>query len=132
MTPIPTKALAALRTHRATHPSIGAALLFPHPKDRRKPVDRHLAAYWLKRAFHLAKVEKPAGSLWHTFRRLWATERKHLPLKDVAAAGGWSDTSTLLQCHQQPDAETMRDVVDYERPARRSENRAVAAIPRDA
>ena len=44
--------------------------------------------------------------LWHTFRRVWATERKDLPLKDVAAVGGWRDTSTLLR-YQQPDEVTM-------------------------
>jgi integrase len=131
-TPIPKKSLAVLRAHRAAHPSIGATLLFPHPKDRRKPVDRHLAAYWLKRAHLLAKVEQPDGSLWHTFRRLWATERKDLPLKDVAAAGGWSDTSTLLQCYQQPDPDTMRDVLDYERPPRRSHEHPHVAISRNA
>ena len=47
-------------------------------------------------------------------RIVWATERKDLPLKDVAAAGGWRDTSTLLQ-YQQPDARTMRAVVEFER-----------------
>lgn len=49
------------------------------------------------------------------FRRVWATERKDLPLKDVAAAGGWRDTSTLLR-YQQPDAATMRSVVEFEPP----------------
>jgi integrase len=131
-TPIPKKSLAVLRAHRAAHPSIGATLLFPHPRNRRVPITRHLAAWWLKRAFELAKLERPDGSLWHTFRRLWATERKDLPLKDVAAAGGWSDTSTLLQCYQQPDPDTMRDVLDYERPPRRSHENQHVAISRNA
>jgi len=61
------------------------------------------------------KIDKPQGSLWHMFRRVWATERKDLPLKDVAAVGGWRDTSTLLR-YQQPDARTMRAVVEFERP----------------
>lgn len=63
-------------------------------------------------------VTKAAGSLWHMFRRVWATERKDLPLKDVAAVGGWRDTSTLLR-YQQPDDRTMRAVVDFERPPER-------------
>lgn len=63
---------------------------------------------------------------------MWATERKDLPLKDVAAAGGWSDTSTLLQCYQQPDAETMRDVLDYERPPPRSNENPRVAISHHA
>ena len=77
-------------------------------------MNRHLAARWVKRAYELANVEKLEGSLWHAFRRLWATERRHLPLKDVAAAGGWKDMTTLLECYQQPDTETLRQVVEYE------------------
>ena len=61
-------------------------------------------------------MPKPDGSLWHAFRRLWATERKDLPVKDVAAAGGWQDVTTLLKCYQQPDEETLRSVVEDERP----------------
>jgi hypothetical protein len=53
------------------------------------------------------------------FRRVWATERKDLPLKDVAAVGGWRDTSTLLR-YQQPDEVTMRKVADFERPPEQS------------
>lgn len=49
------------------------------------------------------------------FRRVWATERKDLPLKDVAAAGGWRDTTTLLR-YQQPDEATLRRVIEFERP----------------
>jgi integrase len=102
---------------RKRYPGIGPSLLFPHPQRRRHhrgPVTRHLAAWWLKEAFRRGGLEKPAGSLWHTFRRVWATERKDLPLKDVAAVGGWRDTSTLLR-YQQPDEVTMRKVAEFER-----------------
>lgn len=40
-----------------------------------------------------------------------------LPVKDVAAAGGWKDITTLINCYQQPDEETVRSVVEYIRPA---------------
>ena len=36
-----------------------------------------------------------------------APERKDLPLKDVAAAGGWKDVTTLLTCYQHADEATM-------------------------
>ncbi|HWP36338.1 MAG TPA: hypothetical protein VNL18_02175 [Gemmatimonadales bacterium] len=49
-----------------------------------------------------AALPKLAGGLWHPYRRKWATERKHFPLKDVAAAGGWRDVETLLECYQEP------------------------------
>jgi len=45
-------------------------------------VTLHLAAYWLKRAHELSGTTKPDGSLWHAFRRLWAT-KKALPVKDL-------------------------------------------------
>lgn len=55
--------------------------------------------------------------MWHAFRRQWATERKALPVKDVAAAGGWNDITTLIDCYQQPDDDTLRAVADFVRPA---------------
>ena len=117
--PASKRTLAELARFRSEHPGIGPALLFPHPKRRRhpgKPVTRHLAGYWLKRVFEASKVAKPAGSLWHMFRRVWATSRKHLPASDVAAAGGWKDLTTLLTVYQQPDEQTLRSVMEYEVP----------------
>jgi hypothetical protein len=91
--------------HRTPRP--WSCLLFPHPKrtlHQGEPVTRHLATYCLKRAFEFSRAPKPDGSLWHAFRRLWATERA-LPVKDVAAAGGWKDVTTLIECCQQPDGD---------------------------
>lgn len=118
--PLPARALGPLLRFRAEHPGIGGTLLFPHPRPAKKgqPVTPDLAAYWLRRAFKIAGVPKPEGSLWHAFRRRWATERKHLPVKDVAAAGGWKDINTLLTCYQQVDEETLQEVIDYEKPQR--------------
>ena len=47
----------------------------------------------------------------HAYRRKWATERKHHPIKDVAAAEGWKSTQTLLTCYQQADHDTVRRVL---------------------
>lgn len=47
-----------------------------------------------------------------------ATERKHLSLKHVAAAGGWKDVETLLTCYQQPDPETLLAVMSEPRKLR--------------
>jgi hypothetical protein len=38
-------------------------------------------------------------------------------VKDVAAAGGWKDISTLIDCYQQPDDDTLRAVVEFVKPA---------------
>jgi hypothetical protein len=50
-------------------------------------------------------------SLWHACRWKRASERKHHPIADVAAAGGWKDRATLLECSQQPDEEALLAVV---------------------
>jgi len=57
----------------------------------------------LRKVYARAKLNTLPGDLWHPWRCKWATERKHLPLKDVAKAGGWKDPNTLLICYQQPD-----------------------------
>ena len=73
-----------------------------------------MSAIWMD---HAAGTQgTPDGSLWHAFRRLWANGRKHLWVKDVAAAGGWNDVTTLLKCYQQPDEQTLRAVGEYQSP----------------
>jgi integrase len=101
-------------SHRA-HPQ-GATwdrerALFPSRDDPQKPIPRHLADGWLRKAEKLAGLETQKGSLWRAYRRKWATERKHLPDVDVAAAGGWKTVQTLKTAYQQADAETMLRVV---------------------
>lgn len=56
--------------------------------------------------------------MWHAYRRKWAIERKHLPLKDVAAAGGWKDVNTLLEIYQQADEESVLAVTRLTRKLR--------------
>ena len=109
--PLPVAAVEALAAQRAAVDK-GTRFVFPSTTRRDKPVARHLAAYWLLRAYRQAGVEKQRGSLWHSFRRKWATQRKHYPIVDVAAAGEWKDLTTLLTCYQQPDPDTMRAVID--------------------
>ena len=116
--PLAADTLGELVRFRALDPGVGEASLFAHRRGQRhqvEPVTRHLAAYWLKRAYELSGAPKPDGSLWHAFLRLWATERKGLLVKDVAAAGGWKDITTLINCYQQPDEETLRAVVEFRR-----------------
>lgn len=90
---------------------VGEALLFPAPNDVTRPVSVQIATDWLRRAERLAELEPLKGGAWHPFRRRWATERKHLSPKDVAAVGGWVDTTTLQKCYQAADEDTMEAVV---------------------
>lgn len=115
VTPMPSRAREALLHYRSEHPRIGTALVFPSQGNPSKPVSKYVAEAWLERAFKKAGLTHPRGGLWHMFRRKWATERKNYPLRDVAAAGGWSDVHTLLTCYQQPDDETLRAVVEGEK-----------------
>jgi hypothetical protein len=63
--------------------------VFPAEEDPGTPMDRFLFEKWLLAAEEAVKLSKLDGGLWHPYRRKWASERKHLPLRDVAAAGGW-------------------------------------------
>ena len=89
----------------------GWLYLFPSPSDPAKPVSKKLADTWMRTAEVLAGLEPLEGTCWHWVRRKWATERKNGSLRDVAAAGGWKDPRTLLTIYQQPDPETMYEVV---------------------
>ncbi|MHB1168148.1 MAG: hypothetical protein ACYC28_02555 [Longimicrobiales bacterium] len=71
--------------YRYSCPACGAALgneQWECPSEKCAYVDR--------------KPRDPAKRLlgFHAYRRKWATER-HLPVKDVAEAGGWLDTRSL-------------------------------------
>ena len=70
--------------------------------DATTAMNRHTLAGCLESAEAAAGLPKLAGGLFHPYRRKWATERKHRPLTDVAAAGGWQNTATLVTCYQQP------------------------------
>ena len=76
-----------------------------------RPVTKTLAGKWLRRAEALAKLERQEGSAFHAYRRGWATARKHLPLPDVAAAGGWKGTVALQRSYLHADEQTMLTVV---------------------
>ena len=109
--PISPEVRAALDRVLDQRPGIGRAYLFPSPIDPSQPVRYERASEWLVKAERLAGLTKHEGTLWHAYRRKWATERKHLPDVDVAAAGGWTETSSLKRCYQQADEATMLEVV---------------------
>lgn len=109
--PIGRQVRAALDQLLERRPGIGAAYLFPSPRSAARAVSKRLASRWLVRAEQLAKLPKLSGSLWHAYRRKWGTERKHLPLVDVAAAGGWKSSAVLRDIYQQPDPDTLIRVI---------------------
>ncbi len=78
----------------------------------------------LREAERRAKLPKLAGGLWHPYRRGWASERMHFPLKAVADAGGWKDVTTLVRCYQQTDERTLLAVMANAQPGRTRRNEA--------
>jgi integrase len=100
-----------LEAYRLRKSAVGEVLLFPSPTDPTRPVMRQVADGWLRDAETRAQLERLPGGLWHPFRRRWATQRKNLSAKDVAAVGGWVDTATLQRCYQLADESTMEAVV---------------------
>lgn len=109
--PISAEVRGAIDRILSERPGIGKAYLFPAPQDPSKPVRYELTVNWLRKAEELAGLEPQRGGAWHPFRRMWATERKHLSHVDVAAAGGWASPRTLVDIYQQPDMDGMYRVV---------------------
>ena len=109
--PISAGVRAALDRILTDRPGLGAAYLFPSAESPDRPITKDRAEVWPRKAEQLAKLEHVEWAGFHAFRRKWATERKHLPAVDVAAAGGWSGTDTLVRCYQQADDVTMLAVV---------------------
>ncbi len=128
--PMPAKFAEELRTYQARMGAIGG-WVFPAERDASQAMGRDQFDKFLRLAQQQAGLGPQHGSLWHAYRRKWATERKHLPLKDVAAAGGWRSVETLLRCYQQPDQQTLLSVISEERKVRelsRSTGRGETAL----
>jgi integrase len=109
--PLTPDCAALLKQHLRRLPDSPLAWLFPGERRPEHPVDGSKIGKLLRQVYARAGLKPLRGGLWHPWRRKWATERKHMPLKDVAKAGGWKDPNTLLICYQQPDDETMTRVV---------------------
>lgn len=109
--PIPASLAEELKTFRLKMGGGFGGLIFPSAFNSTKPVTRDSFGHLLAAAERKAKLPKLDGSLWHAYRRAWATTRKGLPVVDVAAAGGWSDIGTLMKCYQQADDVTLLEVM---------------------
>lgn len=130
--PIPASLHAELTEFRR---SLGAITgwLFSGERATGQPMDRHLFDKWLVVAERTANLEKLVGGTWHPYRRKWAMERKHWPMGDVAAVGGWRDIETLLKCYSQADRVTMLGVMSEPKKLRTADvGRRAAPLESDA
>ncbi|MBA3645131.1 MAG: tyrosine-type recombinase/integrase [Gemmatimonadaceae bacterium] len=113
--PVPSTLLDEIKRFRVKLGGAFGGLVFPSKADASFPMAREVFQKALQQAEEHAALAKLDGSLWHAYRRKWASERKHLSVTDVAAAGGWKGTDTLLSCYQQADRDTMLAVMSEPR-----------------
>ena len=113
--PMPATFRDEIKSFRVRLGSAFGSLVFPSHSDANVPVCKDVFSVLLRAAEEKAEQPKLDGSLWHAYRRGWATSRKHLPTADVAAAGGWSDVTTLIRCYQQADDDTVLRVMNEPR-----------------
>ncbi|MBM4184305.1 MAG: phage integrase family protein [Gemmatimonadetes bacterium] len=113
ISPISRQARAALDAYLARNPRLGDVVLFPSPAKPDQAISRHLAAKWLIRAEELAGLPKLERGTFHPYRRLWASQRKSFPDRDVAHAAGWKDTRSMKLAYQAADPATVLRVVEH-------------------
>jgi integrase len=119
LAPMPPTLLEEVKRFRLRLGGAFGGLVFPSSIDPTRPLGREVFQHALSDA--ATHAELPAKGGWHSFRRKWASERKHHPQADVLAAGGWSpkSASVLTECYQFPDNETMLAVMSE--PLKRTE-----------
>ncbi len=112
------EAIRALELARAERPAIGYAWVLPDARDPARACSRYQLEKWWRRAERLAGIAHEPGRSFHALRRKFATELKHVPLKDLCALGGWKNPDTVLTCYQTADEVTMREALASRRPLR--------------
>jgi integrase len=125
--PVSREVREALDVCLTAHPRVGEAPLFPATGDDVACVSKVLAGYWLRRAETLAGLPRLERGAWHAFRRLWASERRHLRAQDVIAAGGWRSAQVMQTAYRHDHAATVSAVVSHapnRTPAKRGPGRA--------
>lgn len=114
LVPMPGPFMETMKQYRQKFAAV-AGPLFPRVKKPSQSMPAELLTQWLAKAEAVAELPKLAGSMWHAYRRKFATERMHHPLRAVADAGGWKDVATLVTCYQQTDEATLLAVMGEER-----------------
>jgi len=112
--PIPQTLLHEIKRFRVISGAFGG-LVFPSAKGSKRALGREAFQHAREGRGHSHEAAKARCGAWHSLSRKWASERKHLPLVDVAAVGGWKDTQILVNCYQHEDRETMLAVMSEPR-----------------
>lgn len=66
------------------------------------------------------KAGLPTGQRygWHSLRRKFGNELRHLPLNDLCDLGGWKNAATILTCYRQPSEQAQREGLEQRREVR--------------
>lgn len=110
-TPLTKATAKALRAARKVASAI-SEWVFPSPTDPSQPVSINLARDWWLRCEEAAKLPHQPGCGWHSLRRLFATELKNVPLRDLCELGGWRSPQLVVSVHQRADPFTMRKALE--------------------
>lgn len=108
VTPVTDGARAAIEDAQRRAPGIGGVPVLPGLSDRATPISTSLARDWIQRAQVVAGFELEKGRGWHAFRRNFASELRHVGLRDLCDLGGWKDPMTVVKCYQRPSEDAMR------------------------
>lgn len=71
--------------------------MFPAPQDASKPVPKVTVDNWPRSLYNAARLKKPRGAGWHSFRRKWVSERDGYSISDLKEAGGWASTTAVMR-----------------------------------
>jgi len=113
-----TEALARELSEYRQAMDAGSGPVFPSWRDASRPVHVTALDHLLLLAEQTAGLPKLPGTLWHCWRRSWATERKAHAIRDVMHAGGWRTPAVLVEVYQAADSESVRAVVEEPRKVR--------------
>jgi integrase len=108
VTPMTDAARCAFEDARRQAPGIGDTPVLPGVKASARQVGTDLARDWMQKAQLLAKMPMVKGRGWHAFRRNFASELRHVGLRDLCDLGGWKDPMTVVKCYQRPSEDAMR------------------------
>jgi len=90
-------------------------LLFPRPQNPLKAIRREKMDRALAKAEKHAGIAKLDGTLWHAYRRAWATGCDDVPIQAGMYAGGWKDAPTFLK-YQKVTPEALMKAVSERKP----------------
>lgn len=108
VTPLSNEASTLLSQCRVAEGAAIGEWIFPMPDDVARPISRGVVRKWWDAIAKAAAIPKGRRYGWHSLRRNFASELKGMPLRDLAALGGWKSTTTILTCYQTPDESTQR------------------------